>query len=57
MRDAAIDPSAILDDVLGPEGPTRPATSPSRRSVSPPEPTELRDLMAWVSREVFGPAA
>jgi hypothetical protein len=57
MRDAAIDPSTILDDVLGPEGPTRPAPSPSRRPASPSQPAELRDLMAWVSREVFGPAA
>ncbi len=57
MRDVAIDAGAILDDVLGPERPARRAPASPRSSATPSEPTELRDLLAWVSQEVFGPAA
>jgi hypothetical protein len=51
MRDEAADLSLILDDVLGPDLPASPAPAPA-----PTEPTALRELMDWVSREVFGPA-
>jgi hypothetical protein len=52
MHDEAADLSLILDDVLGPDLPPPPAP-PSAR---PPESAALRELMDWVSNEVFGPA-
>jgi hypothetical protein len=52
MPARAVDPSLIVDDLLGPEPPA-PDTAPP-----PPFPTlespAIRELMDWVSNEVFG---
>jgi hypothetical protein len=53
MREAAADPSVILQDVFVPDA-SASADSASRFAES--EPTALRELMDWVSNEVFGPA-
>jgi len=53
MREDA-DLSLILDDVLGPAPPA--PTVPAPAPWPAPEPTSLRELMDWVSNEVFGPA-
>ena len=57
MREDAADLSQILDEALGPEeapAPTAPAPAP--RLTPTPGARALRELMEWVSNEVFGPA-
>jgi hypothetical protein len=55
MREEAADPTLIVDDLLGPESPTPTAPAPASRPGTP-EPAALRELMDWVSNEVFGRA-
>ena len=54
MREEALDPTLIVDDLLGPE-PSTPAAAPAFRPATP-EPTDLRALLDWLSNEVFGRA-
>ena len=57
MADGANALGPILDELLGPEPPTRPAHPLAVAAPARPEPAELGELMEWVSEEVFGEAA
>ena len=55
MREEAADPTLVVDELLGPE-PTSPTAPRPTASAARSEPTALRELMDWVSSEVFGGA-
>jgi hypothetical protein len=55
MPEGAADPTLIVDDLLGPEADAPPVAAPPPWSAAS-TPTALRELMDWVSNEVFGPA-
>ena len=55
MREEAPDPTLIVDDLLGPEPSSPAAPAPASRPPTP-EPSDLRELLDWVSNEVFGQA-
>jgi len=53
MIEGAADPTLIVDDLLGPEADARPVAAPPS-GLAAPTSTALRELMDWVSNEVFG---
>jgi hypothetical protein len=55
MHERALDPTTIVDDLLGPELPAPGSTAQPPRS-APVESPAIRELMDWVSNEVFGRA-
>jgi hypothetical protein len=55
MRERALDPSLIVDDLVGPEAPALEGAAPAPRSAAS-ESSAIRALMDWVSHEVFGRA-
>src|SRR5262249_54507622 len=55
MREDAADLTLIVDALLGPEPADRGAPAQAAWPAAP-EPSALRELMSWVSDEVFGRA-
>ena len=55
MREDAADPTLIVDALLGPQPAAASEPEPADQAAAP-EASALRELMSWVSDEVFGRA-